>query len=514
MSFTVYPNTAPTLNVELFSGSTLPGLTLFPVTALPFDNIPMTHAGLWDLQKQRTDYTGYAVRAGLAADSGATTLDIGFTAQGEFDMAAYSAFGTGSERIVTWYDQSGNGFDLTRAWSATLCPIIRTSSYNSLPCVYFSQGSLGNAAFTDWNSLADCNLVAAINYGAANGLVFSGNTGTGRSTYAVDGSPQYWFVNGWSSYNTFTSIMTKVGQINRWLFDGGAATDLLRAPYSKNNVSQSGSAGAAIGTTLPASTGIWLNGAQDGNGGGAGSCNAEYWGAYYIGQDITAEWTTLYNAILTQKFGASSLNSNLWINGDSLSVSYNTNVTDITQAWPNLLNDGLETLTGTTWTVGNFNGTTAEVAADLARILQLFNANIKPYRDSLKANDICTLWGGTNDLAAGTAAATALTSFTSALTAIYDAGFVMSNGLVPCLNMLPRTDLGAGNAAFESKRTTFNSGFAAAIAGKGMLIDVAAITELADSTNLTYYIDGVHPSTLGYSLIYDAVLDAITPYIN
>ena len=495
-------------------GSIQQTLASFGGAGLLFDNFSMTNAGIWDLQKVRTDYTGYAVRAGLAADSGATTLDIGFLADGSFDMAAYSAFGTGSERVITWYDQSGNGFDLLRAWSATLCPIIRISSYNSLPCVYFSQGSLGIAAFTDWNGLADCNLITAMNFTSGNGLVFSGNTGTGRACYPTDGTSMYWFVDGYNQYNTYTSQMTRAGQICRWGFDGGAATDLLRAPYSKNNTAQPGANGAAIGVTLANATGFWLNGAQDGNGGGAGSCNAEYWGAYYIGQDISADWTTLYNAIRTQKFGTSSLTSNLWINGDSLSVSYNTNVTSLPDAWPNLLKDGLGALTGTTWTVGNFQGQTAEVGAALARIKQLAEVNILPNRDSLKANDVCTLWGGTNDMALGGAAATALTAFTSALTTIYNAGFVMNNGLVPCLNVLPRTDLGAGNAAFEVQRLVFNAGFAAAIAGKGLLIDVAAIPELADSTNLTYYIDGVHLSTLGYSLIYAAVLAAIEPYIN
>ena len=35
--------------------------------ALPFDNISMAHAGLWNLHKARTAYTGYAVRAAVAA---------------------------------------------------------------------------------------------------------------------------------------------------------------------------------------------------------------------------------------------------------------------------------------------------------------------------------------------------------------------------------------------------------------------------------------------------------------
>jgi hypothetical protein len=47
MSFTVYPNTAPTLNVELFSGSTLPGLTLFPPAVAAWSPADLSNITQW-----------------------------------------------------------------------------------------------------------------------------------------------------------------------------------------------------------------------------------------------------------------------------------------------------------------------------------------------------------------------------------------------------------------------------------------------------------------------------------
>ncbi len=79
------------------------------------------------------------------------------------------------------------------------------------------------------------------------------------------------------------------------------------------------------------------------------------------------------------------------------------------------------------------------------------------------------------------------------------------------LNMLPRTDLGAGNAAFAAARTTYNAGLAAALPAGVTLINVAGIPELADSTDLSYYIDGVHLTLAGYTLIAQKVFEAIEP---
>lgn len=63
-------------------------------------------------------YTGSAFLA-RADRTGQPTQAIGFKADGTWDTAALLSFaGSDSAYVVTWYDQSGNGFDFTQATAA------------------------------------------------------------------------------------------------------------------------------------------------------------------------------------------------------------------------------------------------------------------------------------------------------------------------------------------------------------------------------------------------------------
>lgn len=65
-------------------------------------------AAAYSLRRLRTLYTGSAIRVSRDFDSAQT--DIGFNPDGSLNTTALSAFVLGSNgRIVTWYDQSGNG---------------------------------------------------------------------------------------------------------------------------------------------------------------------------------------------------------------------------------------------------------------------------------------------------------------------------------------------------------------------------------------------------------------------
>ena len=71
----------------------------------------------YSLRKLNSDYTGAAIR--VVRNSDATEQDIGFDADGNLDIAATDAFYDGSNiQVKTWYDQSGNGADTTRATGA------------------------------------------------------------------------------------------------------------------------------------------------------------------------------------------------------------------------------------------------------------------------------------------------------------------------------------------------------------------------------------------------------------
>jgi hypothetical protein len=80
----------------------------------------------FSFRKLRTAYAGSAVR--IRESGGNTEADIGFDGNGNFDAAAAAAhIGANSGFIVTWYDQSGNGFDITQA-TANNQPIYSASA--------------------------------------------------------------------------------------------------------------------------------------------------------------------------------------------------------------------------------------------------------------------------------------------------------------------------------------------------------------------------------------------------
>lgn len=66
----------------------------------------------YSVRKLDADYAGSCMRIKRSSDN--TETDIGFTSAGNLDESAITSFcGAGNGVVVTWYDQSGNGNDLT-----------------------------------------------------------------------------------------------------------------------------------------------------------------------------------------------------------------------------------------------------------------------------------------------------------------------------------------------------------------------------------------------------------------
>lgn len=122
------------------------------------------------------------------------------------------------------------------------------------------------------------------------------------------------------------------------------------------------------------------------------------------------------------------------------------------------------------------------------------------------------VWEGTNDLYFGASAATALANLVSYCTARKAAGWK-----VVLLTVLPRTNAGTP-AGFEASRLAVNADLRSAFprlsalyprvrrAGAGtswadVLVDVAGISALASPADTTYYVDLVHLTVAGDTLI-------------
>jgi hypothetical protein len=90
----------------------------------PLDQIAPASAA-YGLRRIRSSYTGPAIRVRRAFDN--AEADIGFTSAGNLNVIALLVFcGISSGFVVTWYDQSGNGRNLTQATQAAQPRIVNS----------------------------------------------------------------------------------------------------------------------------------------------------------------------------------------------------------------------------------------------------------------------------------------------------------------------------------------------------------------------------------------------------
>jgi hypothetical protein len=113
------------------------GHRIIPANAAPLDGFT-TPSGAYSFRKLRSTYAGPAVKL-QRVDT--TTSDIGFTATGDFDTAAATAFCTTACTVTTWYDQSGNARHLTQSTAANQPAYVANCS-GRLPCLRVTSGTI------------------------------------------------------------------------------------------------------------------------------------------------------------------------------------------------------------------------------------------------------------------------------------------------------------------------------------------------------------------------------------
>lgn len=137
----------------------------------------ISSAAAFSVRKLRTAYAGACLRVRRSSDN--AEQDIGF-ASGVLDTASLLSFcGAGDGFVKTWYDQSGNGNNVTTATQADQ-PAIATSGAvlvkNAKPALQFNQkfllcGSLVSAL--SGQSLAAFGALALNNAGASYGRILA-----------------------------------------------------------------------------------------------------------------------------------------------------------------------------------------------------------------------------------------------------------------------------------------------------------------------------------------------------
>lgn len=83
--------------------------------SLLLDSLASTIKGAWSVRKLRSVYGGAAIRV----SDGSAQTDVGFDGSGNLNLTALGAAASGGKtlRVVTFYDQSGHGLDMTNAAS-------------------------------------------------------------------------------------------------------------------------------------------------------------------------------------------------------------------------------------------------------------------------------------------------------------------------------------------------------------------------------------------------------------
>jgi hypothetical protein len=107
-----------------------------------------TASAAYSTRRLSSSYSGYALRVLRTSDN--TLSDIGFTAGGDLDTAALKTFvGSSTGQVAIWYDQSGNGLDLSQATIARQPVLVNSGTINrenNQPFIrYFGSGTTYNS---------------------------------------------------------------------------------------------------------------------------------------------------------------------------------------------------------------------------------------------------------------------------------------------------------------------------------------------------------------------------------
>lgn len=231
-----------------------------PVPVL--DLLSASNYSAYSTRLMRAAYTGKSLRVRRSSDN--TEQDIGFLTNGNLDTAALTTFvGANSAYVVTWYDQTGNGVNITQASSSLQPRLVNAGSIemsNGRPAPYFNNtllmsGSFGSATqpFTRnyvcqnnsssgpsnyafiFSSQNQAPYSPAYMYNANEMRLYAGGTetaiGTVGSTEGAVWTAQY---NNMSSFGRKNGVAGSTGAAGTNGFDGGimGMYDTTNYPYT------------------------------------------------------------------------------------------------------------------------------------------------------------------------------------------------------------------------------------------------------------------------------------------
>jgi hypothetical protein len=119
-------------------------------------------AAAYSLRLLRAGYAGSAIRVRRSNDN--AEQDIGFALSNNLDTSALTTFvGANNGFVVTWYDQSGNGYNLTQSTAGNQPQIVSSGSVfleNNKPSIDFQSKLLARTNINILNNISSYSIFA------------------------------------------------------------------------------------------------------------------------------------------------------------------------------------------------------------------------------------------------------------------------------------------------------------------------------------------------------------------
>lgn len=166
------------------------------------DKVQTPAAAAFSLRKLRDGYTGSAIRVRRSSDN--TEQDIGFDASGNLNTSSLSSFvGSNSAFIVTWYDQSGNGIDLTNTTTANQPRIVNAGTVDQMGSRPSPRGDA-----TDFLEGSDAMGGSAneVDIFIVTNLYSFVNSSNGNTFFGLADSPRFQVNMPWSDSNIYFDV--------------------------------------------------------------------------------------------------------------------------------------------------------------------------------------------------------------------------------------------------------------------------------------------------------------------
>ena len=156
----------------------------------------------YSMRLLRNTYTGDAIRVRRSSDN--TEQNIGFTGQGTLDESLLTSFCSGTNGFVTtWYDQSGNGVNLTQTTAGNQPQIVSSGTV-------LTQSGKPSMSFNGSTHNFDCTSTAISTSDSSLFITYKQNATAQANILSLQNGTSYPFLN-YSSRIYYATIPTDIG---------------------------------------------------------------------------------------------------------------------------------------------------------------------------------------------------------------------------------------------------------------------------------------------------------------